>query len=194
MADDSDSGRARHFSPDMIAALSAVLIGICALGVSLYQAAIMREQSALMREQQRASVWPNVAVENSYDGDAFELRLVNTGVGPARIGPVLVTFDHEPIQGWTELIRRVHPAQQRISYYHSKVGDRVIPARDFERVFAASDSAVADSLQTHIERLGIELCYCSVYDECWRYVQRFDGDALRTNVEACQAIEGEFLQ
>ncbi len=177
----------------MIAALSAVLIGVCALAVSLYQATIMREQSQLMREHQRASVWPNVAVENSYTGDDFQLRLVNTGIGPAKIGAVRVTFDDEPLQTWTELIRRVYPAR-RIGYYHSKVGDRVLPAGDFEKVFAVSEDAVADSLQTHIERLAVEICYCSVYDECWRYAQRFDGNALRDRVEQCQEAEPDFLQ
>lgn len=76
MNDSPRPERSRRLSPDMIAALSAVVIGVCALGVSLYQASIMREQSRLMREQQRASVWPNVAVENSYTGDDFELRIV----------------------------------------------------------------------------------------------------------------------
>ncbi len=177
----------------MIAALSAVLIGVCALGVSLYQAVIMREQSQLMRLEQRASVWPNVAMEYSYTGDAVQLRLVNTGVGPAKIGPVRVTFDREPIQTWTELIRRVNPGQPA-PYTYSQVGNRVVPAGDFEKVFAVSEAGVADSIQTPIERLAIEVCYCSVYDECWQYVHRFDGEALRDRVERCRATEADFLQ
>src|SRR5690606_11463280 len=146
-----------------------------------YQAAIMREQNRMMHEQQRASVWPNAAMEYSYTGDAFRLRLVNTGVGPARIGPVRVTFDGAPIRTWTELIQGVYPVQQ-VRYIQSMVGNRVLPAGDFETVFEISDTAIADSLQTHLERLAIEFCYCSVYDECWRYVQRFDQEAVRDGV------------
>lgn len=193
MADNPRSEHSRHLSPEMIAALSAVLIGVCALGVSLYQAAIMREQNRMMREQQKASVWPNVAVENSHTPDAFHLRLVNTGVGPAKIGTVRVTFDGEPIQTWTDLIRRVHPARQ-IHYSHSEVGNRVLPADDFETVLTVTDAAVADSIQAHIERLAIEICYCSIYDECWQYVRRFDDSPSRDRIEQCQATEADFLQ
>lgn len=62
--------RPRCLSPDRIAAISAVVIGVCAFGVSLYQAAIMREQSRMMREEQRASVGPHVALEDSFTGDS----------------------------------------------------------------------------------------------------------------------------
>jgi hypothetical protein len=193
MAERPNSKPARRLSPDMIAALSAVLIGVCALGVSLYQATIMREQSELMRAQQKASMWPNVAVENSYRGDAFRLRLVNTGVGPAKIGPVRVTFDQKPIHTWTELILGVHPAQQ-VHYEHSKVGGRVLPAGDFETVLEVSDPATADAVRTQIDRLAIEICYCSIYGDCWQYVQHFDGEPLRNRVERCQAAEADFPQ
>lgn len=87
MADNPSHEQTRRLSPDMIAALSAVLIGVCALGVSLYQAAIMREQSQMMREQQRASVWPNVAAENSYSGYAFGSDSLTPEWARLRLGP-----------------------------------------------------------------------------------------------------------
>ena len=98
VADHPDSEPARHLSLEMVAALSTVVIGVCALAVSLYQAAIMRQQSLMMREEQVASVWPDVAVENSNTGEAFQLRIVDTGADPAKIGPVRVPFDQEPIR------------------------------------------------------------------------------------------------
>ena len=160
----------------MIVAGSAVVVGVCALGVSLYQAIIMRqqqevmfEQSQLMREEQRASVWPNVAIENSYTGDSFQLRLVNTGIGPAKIGPVRVTLDEEPVFTWKELIRDAYPTG-RIKYVQSVVGNRVVPAGDFEVIFALSDEAISEPVQASLSRVAIDLCYCSVYDETiwWR--------------------------
>jgi len=177
----------------MIAALSAVLIGVCALGVSLYQASIMREQSMMMREEQRASVWPNIAVENSYTGESFQLRVVNTGVGPARIGPVRMTLDREPIQTWTDLILKAQSTRQ-IRYYQSKVGNRVLPAGDFEKIFEVSDPAVADSVRRTLDRLVVEICYCSIYDDCWLYVQGFTGEDSRETVEQCRATDVDFLQ
>ena len=200
MKDATDQTPSRRLSAEMIAAISAVVVGVCALGVSLYQATIMRqqqktmfEQSQLMREEQRVSVWPNVAIENSYTGDAFRLRLVNTGIGPAKIGPVRVTLDDKPIFTWTELIHDVYPTG-RINYLYSVVANRVMPADDFEVIFALSDDAISDLVQASLSRVAIELCYCSVYDECWRYATRFDGDAIRDPVDGCEVTEDDFRE
>lgn len=193
MSDSPKAKPARRLSPDMIAALSAVLIGVCALGVSIYQANIMREQSRMMRAEQRASVWPNVAVEYSYTEEAFRLRLVNTGIGPAKIGPTHVTFNGKPVQTWAELLELVHPEKSvRITY--SQVGNRVLPAGDFETVLTVADAAVADSVQAQIERLAVEICYCSIYEECWWYRQPFGATSFRERIESCPATEEDFRQ
>ncbi len=193
MAKNPEPERSLRFSPDMIAALSAVLIGVCALGISLYQASIMREQSRMMREQQRAAVWPNLAVENSHAQGSFRLRIENTGIGPAKIGPVRVLFDREPIRTWTELILEVYSGKA-VRYMQSQVGNRVLPAGRFETVFSVSEDEIAGSMQAHIERLTIEICYCSIYDECWLYTHGFDGEVLLEEVLECRATEADFLQ
>ena len=46
--------------PEMLVGLSAVLIGVCALGVSLYE-------TSLMREEQRAAVMPILELGRSYN-------------------------------------------------------------------------------------------------------------------------------
>jgi hypothetical protein len=47
-----EPNRTRGIRAEMLVGVSAVVIGVCALGVSLYEA-------SLMREQQRAAVLPN---------------------------------------------------------------------------------------------------------------------------------------
>ena len=65
---DSDKSRSR-LHPEMLVGVSAVVIGVCALGVSLYE-------TSLMREEQRAAV-PSAARRGpgaaSSDGDEGRL-------------------------------------------------------------------------------------------------------------------------
>lgn len=69
----------------MIVALSAVLIGICALVVSVVQVRIMREE-------QHASVWPRLVLAQSYSqGRRFGVVVSNPGIGPAVVKSVTAT-------------------------------------------------------------------------------------------------------
>ncbi len=71
--------------PEMLVGISAIVIGVCALGVSLYE-------THLMREEQRSSVLPILELARSYyvDGRSdstsewrLELYVENVGIGPA---------------------------------------------------------------------------------------------------------------
>ena len=85
----------RRVNPEMLVGVSAVVIGVCALGVSLYE-------TNLMREEQRAAVIPLVELSRSYyvDHDRAEgervrldLNIANVGIGPARISDFQVRVD-----------------------------------------------------------------------------------------------------
>ncbi len=54
-----ESSRKKAIQPEMMVAVSAVLVGICALAVSLYEA-------QLMREEQRSAVLPILELSRSY--------------------------------------------------------------------------------------------------------------------------------
>lgn len=67
----------------MLVGVSAVVIGVCALAVSLYE-------TNLMQEQQRAAVMPILELARSYNASADDpsnnrLGIVaqNVGIGPA---------------------------------------------------------------------------------------------------------------
>jgi len=102
-----EPSRTRGIRAEMLVGVSAVVIGVCALGVSLYEA-------SLMREQQRAAVLPILELGRSFyltpeDEDTEEWRLSfsaeNVGIGPARIVDFVVTVDGEPQATWGEAMR-----------------------------------------------------------------------------------------
>ena len=55
-----DDHHRRKANPEMLVGVSPVMIGVCALAVSLYEA-------GLMREQQRAAVLPILELSRSYN-------------------------------------------------------------------------------------------------------------------------------
>lgn len=67
----------------MITAITAVIIGVGAIGVSLYE-------TTLVRQQLKGSVWPYLEGGFSYNQEGFRYFLVNSGVGPARIQLLLL--------------------------------------------------------------------------------------------------------
>ena len=61
--------KTKRFDRSDLMSIIAVLISLGALGVSLFEANIMRDQQQIMQEQKRASVWPylDAASQFSYD-------------------------------------------------------------------------------------------------------------------------------
>jgi len=105
MADEDNHKSKVH--PEMLVGVSAVIIGICALGVSLYE-------TSLMREEQRAAVMPLLELSRSYnlqtDDTSTEksrlwLQARNVGIGPARVANFQVTVDGKPQPTWDAAMR-----------------------------------------------------------------------------------------
>jgi hypothetical protein len=169
----------RLLEPDMLVGLSAMLIGICALGVSIFEVRIMREE-------QRANAWPRVeAFVNT--GSDYVMRLTNKGFGPAMLRGVIVTVDGQPIKDWHGLTLAVFG--DSVDFTQSKITDTVLAPQDNLEIFKPADGdSIAAKLSDASGRIGIEICYCSVYEDCW-WLRRpsFAGGGRWTHeeVEAC---------
>lgn len=157
---------------DMLVGLSAVVIGIAALAVSLYEA-------RLMRAEQRASVLPIVEVGKSSGrtvDDAgelsyrFQFGVQNVGIGPARIRDVIVTIDGDPVESWGDVIIAVvgEERAQNLSYTQSTLAGRTLPPGDQLVIFDPGLGLAAERLSAEIDRFDMAVCYCSVFEECWQ--------------------------
>lgn len=165
-------GRARwRPDRDLVLSLAAVVVSACALAVSLVQ-------TTVMRAQQYASVWPRLTTDLSVDlaadslgRDSLTLTVRNAGVGPAQVAWAQLTFDGALIDDWRALIGRAAPpagpGTVRASIiYNSLTGDVLIPGERHVALRLAGRPArwVGDAAG----RVGLRICYCSVFDRCWR--------------------------
>ncbi|MEM6900938.1 MAG: hypothetical protein AAF583_14360 [Pseudomonadota bacterium] len=172
----------------VVPGIAGIVIGTIALFAALNEA-------DAVRKQQEASVWPHIQIDRSnftVDEDrATTITVRNRGIGPAKIRYADVTLDGDPVEWWTDLFRRLEPEVEKIyPKTDSYIGQTVLsPQQDAEILvldtqifdeYVLSEeqgiatrqelAAIIDRLRIAMDdgRVNIELCYCSVFDECWR--------------------------
>jgi hypothetical protein len=176
----------------MLVGVSAVVIGVCALAVSLYE-------TKLMREEQRAAVLPLVELARSYYSDPespdkwrLSLHAENVGIGPARVRDFIVTVDGEPHSDWRSAMGALVGRSVNIAYGQSSINGRTIPPERQVTMFDLSDTALTAEIIRNFDRLDFEACFCSVFEECW--TTSFSGFGNATPVAECVASEASFTE
>ena len=150
---------------------------LTALGISALALAVGAYQTRLMQTQARASVWPYVVIGFNYadsgERQGFELHVENNGVGPAVVQSTLVKLDGKPVKHWEEVVGALKERHEGESAQASLAGLHgiVIPPstnRDTDvPAIHTTDAALGKALYEARERLSIDICYCSIYDDCW---------------------------
>ncbi|WP_228768406.1 hypothetical protein [Shewanella sp. TC10] len=139
-------------NPEMIVAFSALIIGIVTTFTSIYSASVDRAYA-------RASVWPSVEIARGYGYDSFKYIVSNNGTGPAVIKYAKVTHDNKYLSKWSEI-----DVFKEVTQSH--LGKTVLSAQKTITPVLYKGNKVDDILKTD-NLIAIELCYCSIYDECW---------------------------
>ncbi|MEM1126637.1 MAG: hypothetical protein AAGI71_08300 [Bacteroidota bacterium] len=139
-------------NPEMLIALSALFIGLITAFISIYSAATDRAYA-------RASVWPRLELSRSVMPETFSYNVVNNGTGPALIKHTLVKLDDEYLQAWWDI-------EVFSGITQSYIGGGTIPAGNAVNPLVYRGASTADVVELD-RRIDIQICYCSIYDECW---------------------------
>jgi len=174
------------------------LTSALALAVSIFALAIGAWQTRLMQGQARASVWPHLEIGYTYnsnvDENAFLWRIDNNGVGPARIESVTLTLDDRPMKAWPEVLKALgFDSEMRVSTT-SVAGEVIPPSLNRETAIDTlriNEREPAKAFKAAIDRFRMDICYCSVYDDCWiAHWQQTKVDA----VDACPARDASSFE
>lgn len=169
----------------MIAALAAVGIGVAAIVVSIMQVRIMREE-------QQASVWPRVVVATGYSpGEHLELTVHNAGIGPAVIRSVTVSVDDRPVAKWGDAFQAMIGEQRWRGAMASVKQGSILSPGETVAAFRLDNPPFIDRLAAALNRLRLDVCYCSVYDRCW-IASTHDTMPEPRPVPRCTASRNEF--
>lgn len=174
------------------------LISMLALAVSVFALAVGAWQTRLMQSQARASVWPYLAIGYTYTSDVdtngFIWTIDNNGVGPARVQSVAVGLDGKPMRNWEEMIAALGMHERPSTATTSFAGAVIPPNTNRETTVVAlrvHGRELATLFKDAIPRFTMDICYCSVYDDCWvAHWQRWQVDA----VDRCPAESVPFEQ
>jgi len=158
--------------------LAAGVGALCAVAIALYQA-------SLAREQLRASAWPYLAQSNSFAGAGADYTrdVQNAGVGPARVRHFAVLVDGQSVSSWGAAVRALTNAPDSGVVYSSLGRGSVLPPGTTRTLLRLPPGPTAQRFWAAAQtRLETVICYCSIYDECWRADSRLPEPAP---VSAC---------
>ena len=174
---------------DMLAALSAIIISVVSLFVSLRGE---KNQHGLLS----ANAWPFVQLSKSLFPTENKLDVENEGVGPAKIYSFEVFYQGQPVASARDLLQRCcgyEPGRNGPIHYGTVDGNVLRPG---EHILTLAVTLKPDN-QDLFHRFGAAMndltfkgCYCSILDECWTS----DLQSLQqTSVRSCPAAEDQFV-
>jgi hypothetical protein len=160
-----------HLDPAVPSRTGGHAVSYIAIGLSLAALLISLLEVLAVRDEQRAEVWPYLHVDLSYSAEGFALFATNKGVGPARVRSAELFLDGAPLLDLDAAIAEALGAEDAFSYelYRADTPAPGVMAAD-ERIdmFAVPwEPRTRRLVEIWFDRLEVELCFCSVYDECW---------------------------
>jgi hypothetical protein len=136
------------------------------------------------RRHNRLSVAPRLNSNVGVSSEQVSMTVESSGLGPAVIQQFRIYLDgtlvHDagaPTAGqspWEALMPAFSPKGYSVSAYAFGVGNVLRAGQDYELFRAAlrdTSTVLPDSLNLSglLDRLGVEICYCSIYgDQCHR--------------------------
>lgn len=146
--------------------VSAVVISVCALVVSVVQ-------TRIAREQQTASVWPRLMLSADVLERNFSISLVNQGVGPAIIRNVAIHCRGKDYDDLSELLLNTVGREGGGFFTAALAPDMVLKSGDEVNLFALTrgDEAMSFRLRDIVYRddsFRFEVVYSDVYGNCWK--------------------------
>jgi hypothetical protein len=173
-----DETRSWYKEPESFIALAAPVVSISAVAVGMYEA-------SLQRAHDRAETWPRIDVATFTSQQDATVSIANNGIGPAVIENVVVSVDGKARRNWEEVLDALVGSRPK-QFSHYTVGGRAMRAGENSVVLSVPINDLPPNFWSYIGRVGIEICYRSVFDERWELDGRLSRKNTLRRVSACQ--------
>ena len=168
---------------DISLALSAFFISLISLTVAIHHGKTMDKLVT-------SNSYPNIDIEHSNQEDlddglgqrpVLNIELINTGIGPARIRSVEVSFGGKPVGNFLALLAAccANAADGSLPktqiYFSGDLRGQMLPAGKSRRLFSwpeAQNDPRWARLKPLTTKVDVRVCYCSVFDECYAHDSR----------------------
>lgn len=150
-------------------------IAVCALLVSTLTAAAAVYQGRLISNQLSVTVWPYILFHFSSSENEAELDIQNVGTGPAIIRSAALYVDGKETSLSAALQTfGIKAARNSTTTLTNLSPGGVIRAGDAAMLLHVHSSGVGIATATVLKRTALEICYCSLLDQCWLKTLRDD--------------------
>lgn len=150
-------------------AFAAWITAVAALGVGIWQGYENRRHNKL-------SVMPklNIHTNVSTGYDFIGMSMSNQGLGPSQIKLIRLYVDGQPVadgtkEDWPKVLEKLGINDSAVEY-NWIYGQTVLKAGSIESLFGIRRANYTDEriskISRSLERIGVIVCYCSLYDEC----------------------------
>lgn len=167
----------RRFNSEVFVSISALIVSVCALVVTI-------RQTIIAQAQLNGSVWPNLLISNQTpNNEAYTLLMTNQGIGPAIIHKIEVV--HQGV-AYADPLSLTQKNLLSVEYAGITPGRVVKAGEEVRLIVCQQDSVLAKKLGYLFRRdqTVIKLIYSDVYGNCW------ESDGLRYKpVDDCPPIE-----
>ena len=192
--------RTGHPWLDKLLPLSALLISVVSIGIALHHGKVMQ---ALVEQNERlvqANSIPHLQLSGSNARDdgtpEISFEVSNRGVGPAEIRSVQILVDGRPIRTPGEIFRACCDFEGTAPVTSSTLLGTMIQPGQLVRYIrlqptkASMEVASKFDLARQQDRIVTNICYCSVFDECW--TRSSEGTLRPKRVESCPMPEPQY--
>jgi hypothetical protein len=157
---DNTPGRGRWYTePETFIAVAALIVSISAVVVGLYEA-------SLQRHHDRAEVWPRVEIQTFTGDKGATLSVENTGIGPAVIKSATITVDGVAQQNMRSVLKSWLGAEP-LRFGQRTIVDHGLRPGDKVDLLSLDHSEMPPEFWDRIGRIGVTICYASVFDDFW---------------------------
>jgi hypothetical protein len=158
---------------EIVIAVAATIVSVCALGTTLYQ-------TYILQQQQHAAVWPRLNLFHSYvleaDKPFYRLSIRNVGIGPAIIRKVTIQYNNESFRDLAQMAQYI--AKQHTSTDSTAAGytdfsdlkpDMVIPQQEKTDLLQVNRQTYLPFLVKAVtdEQIKVTVQYESLYGQTW---------------------------
>jgi hypothetical protein len=184
---------------ELVIAVTALITSICSIAIAVHHGQIM---DRLVKANSIPYLQGGLSDITPDGSRVLSLHLLNRGVGPAHEKSLRVKVDGKYVRSTAELFR-VSLGPERAAEAETAAGDaaknrirtRFVPGGEEQPIFWLPRTKENEDYWHLLEaaqgRWSIEYCYCSVFDECWQVLGKWEEPAP---IEACVRDEpNEFL-
>ncbi|MEN0047573.1 MAG: hypothetical protein AAF806_10990 [Bacteroidota bacterium] len=183
--------RKQNFDRSDLIALLALFISVLGTIVAFRETSILSEEQQLNQRNQAASVWPYLDTKYSYNYQdsiySFVMVLENKGVGPALLNKADLIVGKDTIQ-FSQVANYLSKERGDDIFFQvqsTNIGAGILSAGEEVQLFevTAKERLISfQAFQTSCNEFKINLCYCSIYQDCWKY----NAGSWATATEDCE--------